>query len=118
MSPTHVHKLKRHTYKTGTKVFFCTLPDCNYKITVQFALGKKCICNLCNAEFTMNEYSVKLAKPHCQNCSKVKVTDENGVSKFVRPNTVDIRETVEAKESVSNLKSRLEAITEEIIDEI
>jgi len=74
----HTHKLKRHTYKSGNQIYFCVL-DCNYKISPALAVGKKSICNRCGLEFTMTEYAVRLAKPHCEACHKpkdIKVIDE------------------------------------------
>lgn len=68
----HVHKFKRHTYETGTKVFFCALPKCNKKLKVALALGKECICWRCGEVFILTEYSLRLVKPHCENCHKSK----------------------------------------------
>ena len=102
---THVHKLRRFKYANGTKVYFCTL-DCNFKIEAALALGKKTICNICNNEFIMNEYSCKLAKPHCTRCGKMKV-EVDGEMRFVnklRP-TAALAEL--AKDSVISLKERL-----------
>jgi molybdenum cofactor biosynthesis enzyme MoaA len=101
----HVHKLRRHRYSNGTKVYFCTL-DCNYKIEAALALGKKSICNTCHDEFIMNEYSCKLAKPHCTRCGKMKVTVDGEV-KFInklRPNAA-LAEI--AKGSTNSLRERL-----------
>lgn len=78
----HNHKLKRTTYASGTKVYFC-IDDCSYKIEVAFALGKVVICNICEEPFSMNEYSIKLAKPHCNACGKMQVRDSEGKRKFV-----------------------------------
>jgi len=71
-STEHVHKLKRHTYETGNKIFFCALPDCKFKIKLGLALGKRSICWRCGEPFIMNEYSIRLAKPHCEDCHKSK----------------------------------------------
>lgn len=68
----HVHKLRRHTYKTGNAVYFCALPDCTYKISTALALGKRAMCWICGEPFIMNEYSIRLAKPHCEKCHKPK----------------------------------------------
>jgi hypothetical protein len=70
--PKHVHKLKRLVYKTGNAIFFCTMPDCNFKINIKLALGKRSICWLCGNEFIMTDYSLRLAKPHCEDCHKPK----------------------------------------------
>lgn len=68
----HIHKYKRLTYKSGNQVFFCALPDCNQKINPALALGKRSICWRCGESFIMSEYSLRLAKPHCESCHKSK----------------------------------------------
>lgn len=66
----HAHKLRRKTYKTtGSHVFFCTLPDCYFKTEPELLLGKRAICNRCGHEFIMNQYSITLVKPHCDDCT-------------------------------------------------
>ena len=106
----HSHKLRRHQYKSGNKVYFCILPDCNFKVDVALALGKKCICNLCGNEFIMNEYTIKLARPHCESCSKQKVKGLDGKSHFVRRGTTRVLASV-AEESSDELRSRLSTAT-------
>jgi hypothetical protein len=71
-SEKHIHKLKKINYKSGNKVFFCTLPDCNFKISVPLSLGKRSLCWRCGIDFIMNEYSLRLAKPHCDSCHRPK----------------------------------------------
>lgn len=68
----HIHKLRRHKYKTGAYIFFCTLPDCHFKVANSLALGKRSLCWRCGEQFVLNEYSIRLAKPHCENCHKTK----------------------------------------------
>jgi hypothetical protein len=68
----HVHKFKRLRYKSGNEVFFCTLPDCSAKLNPALALGKKSLCWRCGNEFIMNEYALRLSKPHCEACHKNK----------------------------------------------
>lgn len=68
----HVHKFKRLRYKSGNEIFFCALPDCSVKINPALALGKRSICWRCGESFIMNEYSLRLAKPHCEGCHKSK----------------------------------------------
>lgn len=72
----HVHKLKRHMHKSGNATLFCTLPDCQFKINPAFALGKRSICWRCGNDFIMTEYSLRLAKPHCESCHKPKIKNE------------------------------------------
>lgn len=68
----HVHKVKRLRFKSGNSMYFCTLPDCYFKLNPALILGKKVICWRCGEEFIMNEYSVRLARPHCERCHKTK----------------------------------------------
>jgi len=100
----HAHKLKRHLYKsTGSRVFYCVLSDCSFKTEVQFTLGKKVICWRCGREFAMNEYSIRLAKPHCSNCTRSKSEDKEITSEV-------IGEAIAAESSMS-LRDRLNKIS-------
>lgn len=103
---THVHKLKKHRYSSGNSVFFCILPDCHYKIDVPLSLGKRALCNICDAEFIMNEYTIKLAKPHCPNCGKVKVRDADGATRYVKKAANKILTDI-ADNTTDDLRSRL-----------
>jgi hypothetical protein len=69
----HVHKLKRLKYKSGNIIFFCSLPDCTFKTNIALALGKRSLCWRCGKDFIMSEYSLRLAKPHCDACHKPKL---------------------------------------------
>src|ERR1035437_8869214 len=71
----HIHKFKRLIYKSGNSIFFCATPDCKQKISIPLALGKRSICWRCGEPFVMNEYSLRLAKPHCDACHKPKKDD-------------------------------------------
>lgn len=73
----HIHKFKRLRYKSGNEIFFCALPDCTAKINPALALGKRSICWRCGKIFEMNEYSLRLAKPHCEACHKPKGVKES-----------------------------------------
>ena len=68
----HTHKLKRLKYKSGNTIFFCCLPDCTFKTNIALALGKRSLCWRCGQEFILSEYSLRLAKPHCENCHQPK----------------------------------------------
>lgn len=68
----HIHKVKRLRFKSGNSSYFCTLPDCYFKINPSLYLGKKTICWRCGEDFIMNEYSLRLARPHCEKCHKTK----------------------------------------------
>lgn len=111
MTQKHTHKLKRHTYKrTGNSIFFCTLPDCHYKIDAPLAVGKKAICNVCGDEFIMTEYSIKLIRPHCDKCSKIKVKGADGKKHYIRRGSLPVMASL-ANENVEDLRSRLNRIT-------
>jgi hypothetical protein len=107
---THTHKLRRHRYPSGNAVFFCTLPECHYKIDVPLALGKRTICNICGEEFIINEYTIKLAKPHCLDCGKVKVKGADGKSRYVKKVTNRVLAGV-ATDSLEDLRSRLDNVS-------
>lgn len=107
MLAKHIHRLKKHRYKTGVTVYFCTL-DCNYKIEAAFALGKETICNICGKPFVMSEGSLKLVKPHCMNCGRKELKDPITGKKYyvnVSKNT-SVSEKI-ADENVNSLKDRL-----------
>lgn len=70
-SGKHTHKLKRHTYSNKESVYFCVL-DCPFKVKVELALGKLTVCWRCGKSFNINEYALRLAKPHCMDCKKAK----------------------------------------------
>jgi hypothetical protein len=72
----HTHKFKRLRYKSGNEIFFCTLPDCNVKMNPALAFGKRCICWRCGDDFLLDEYALRLAKPHCESCHRPKGVPE------------------------------------------
>jgi hypothetical protein len=82
---THIHKLKRLKYKSGNTIFFCSLPDCTFKTNIALALGKRSLCWRCGESFIMSEYSLRLAKPHCDSCHRPKDID------LAIPGTLDER---------------------------
>ncbi len=113
----HLHRLKKHKYKNGTTVFFCTL-DCDYKVEAPLALGKEVICNQCNEPFMMNESSLKLVKPHCINCGKIKVKADDGKHHFINKRSTQTHVLAEiAEDTVDDLKSRLTAVVKEMPSE-
>ena len=60
----------------------------------------------------MNEYSIRLAKPHCEKCHKPKSGSEPIVILEVPviPTKDDIIEAMRTQNSASNLRSRLTGI--------
>lgn len=116
---THAHKLKKHTYKkTGNSVYFCVLPNCSYKAEVAFCLGKTSICWICEREFTITELALRLLRPHCSDCGRVKVIDAQGKPRYVRKVTSKILPNI-AVDTVADLRSRLDnAVRVELEDDI
>lgn len=103
----HIHKLKRHRYKNGTTVYFC-IDNCGFKIGCEFSLGKVVKCNKCDQPFQMNEYSIRLAKPHCINChNKKNKSNANTMERESRPTINKL-----ADNTISDLSSRLSSINQ------
>ena len=126
----HAHRLRRHTYKTGTSVYFCTLPDCYFKVECEAMLGKPALCNLCGDEFVMNEYHLKLKKPHCAKCNKIKVTRSDGTKHYVRRDSFPFQDQARvnqivqgkpepetAKAHIADLRERLNSLSRSDADE-
>jgi hypothetical protein len=67
----------------------------------------------------MNEYTVKLKMPHCEDCSKRKITDAEGKTRFVRKGiSVPVLASV-AAETTQSLADRLKlTVNEDIEDDI
>ena len=115
----HTHRLRKHIYK-GTKhsIFFCSLPDCHFKIDAPLAIGKRSLCNVCGVEFIMNEYSLKLFKPHCGDCGKVRVKDAEGKDRFIRKASGKLLAGA-AGDTSKDLRSRLnDAVNIELEEDI
>jgi len=73
--PKHIHMYKRENLtrnpeKKPYMVFRCIKPTCNHHIPLDRALGKIAECCRCNEPFIIDKETIKLAKPHCQNCFK------------------------------------------------
>lgn len=118
MKDKHIHKLRRHRHSTGSVIYFCVEPDCTYKVKPALSLGKRAICWRCEGPFIMNEYSIRLAKPHCSDCHKPKnEINEEPVAVM----TVPIVATYPNKSgtitsipnSASDLRSRLSSVVQE-----
>lgn len=105
----HIHKFKRvHYKKTGNSVFFCTLPDCHFKIGTEFSLGKRNLCNRCGEPSLIDEYSIRLAKPICVNCrgSKTKKEKKNDNNIGVTNSATNIAKSI-AHNTAEELKQQL-----------
>lgn len=78
----HLHKLKRHTYKNKEQVYFCAA-GCGFRVKTNLALGLLSECWRCHKPFTMSESSIRLAKPHCADCTKRDSSKEELVDKIL-----------------------------------
>ena len=97
----HIHKLKRHTYKTtGNAVFHCVLPDCYFKVDVALSLGKRCLCNVCNGEMTINEYSIRATRPRCESCRKRRSVSAKVINKMASTAVESLRERLNSAVSM------------------
>lgn len=109
MKQNHAHKLKRFVYSNGTKIYFCTLPDCTFRIGIGLALGKRTVCWRCGKEFNMTTYTLSLAKPHCEECHRFKVEpDKKPVTVKTQP--VSVVSGSMGTDVVSSMKERLGSI--------
>lgn len=118
MIQKHAHKLKRHKYRNKEEVYFCTLDDCDFKMSCKLCLGKSNICWRCGSVFEMNEISLRLAKPHCTKCTKHKgdVDVEVDMNELVAvaKDATKVREAVEKKPASTDLKSRMARMLDDV----
>lgn len=72
----HTHRYERAILgkdpSKGYVIFRCNLPDCGYYIAARLVRGKRTICNRCGNDMLMDARAMKLEKPHCVDCIKVK----------------------------------------------
>lgn len=78
----HIHKYKRknlggYIYEKGKAakrkkylVYACTISGCTHYVPSYLAEGKISICNTCAEAFVMTKKTMKLALPHCEDCTK------------------------------------------------
>jgi hypothetical protein len=114
----HIHKLRRYKFKSGNVIYHCTLPDCSYKSAPALAIGKRSICNRCGEQFILTDYSVRLAKPHCENCHKSKNNNSHSGTEYKEMTAKQAIEIVEEEEMIeSSLAERLAAIVGKPVEE-
>lgn len=112
----HIHKLKRVKYRTGTVMYFCTGATCTKKFAPALALGKQTICWRCEEPFEMNEYSIRLVKPHCQKCHEPKkgtVTQALSIANDIQPLMTHEPIIPPASTTIDNLLAKLKQTREE-----
>ena len=100
----HIHKLRRKTYSTGNSIFFCIGEECTFKIAAELTLGKLTLCNNCNQPFKMNEYSIRVVKPKCNNCIKRKFVPVLESTSVINP--IESAESTSAS-TINNLQERM-----------
>jgi hypothetical protein len=101
----HVHKYKRvnisrkiirNSKREPIKrddyfVFKCTKPLCTHYVPLNMAEGKMCECNRCGEPMILTKESMLHALPHCLNCIKRKVTQDDtftSVAEFLEKNKI------------------------------
>lgn len=96
MAENHTHKYKRknigkYIYEKGKAVkrkkylvYACSVTGCTHYIPVYLSEGKISICNKCDEAFVMTKKTMKLASPHCEDC-----TEKN---KDIKPTTLQLLE--------------------------
>ncbi len=90
----HIHKYKRFNLtrkpdKPAYYVFKCILPNCPHYVRFDLVEGKFCICHKCNEAFLMTKLSMRLAKPHCIDCTKFeKKEDLDAIAEFIKNNLI------------------------------
>lgn len=105
----HIHKLKRHKYKNGTLTYFC-VNDCDYRLDPELAFGKIVECWRCARSFSMNVYSSKSAKPHCEECHKFK----GDLAKKIETKPLQEIAVLAGEDITNDLADRLHSLTEPI----
>ncbi len=113
----HIHKFRRHKYKSGNITLFCALPDCSIKLNPALALGKRSLCWRCGEDFILTEYSIRLAKPHCEKCHKPKHTSTEVAENIAVLEMIKPASLAERLQQTLNQASPLQA-EEEIEDEL
>lgn len=58
----------------------------------------------------MNEYSIKLVKPHCVKCGKTRIKDETGKTRYINKARTQVIAAEMAQNSISSLRARLGAV--------
>lgn len=109
MASKHIHKLKKYTYKNGEQVYFC-VKDCKFKVVVGQALGKIVECWKCSKPFEMTSYSIRLAKPHCNDC----ITSKDNAHQFVIPKG----RINEIADTMDSLKLRLASKASKSVEDV
>lgn len=77
----HIHQYKRE--KLGGKTIYkCTLPGCPHYLYRQFMDNVVSLCNECGNPFIMTKYGLRLAKPHCNDCTKPELAKREKLEKL------------------------------------
>jgi hypothetical protein len=66
----HIHKYIRIKIgKTKRIEYKCAIPGCVHHIREELIDGRQSLCNRCSKPFFMDKKNMKLAKPHCDECT-------------------------------------------------
>lgn len=81
------------------------------------AVGKESLCNVCDAPFILGERTIRLKRPHCDNCGRRAIIDENGRKYFVQKRNSKVVAHV-AQEDVDMLRQRLANLEATVTDDV
>lgn len=70
VQPLHLHIYKR--IRGRSKYYRCAHPDCSHYNHKDLLLDKRAMCPYCGQSYILNWQSLRLAVPHCENCTKGK----------------------------------------------
>ena len=67
----HIHKYKRLESKNGWVTYRCVLSDCPHFLPmIEMALGRYCICWICDNQFQLESSNLRQVKPVCKLCAE------------------------------------------------
>ena len=67
-SKSHIHTYAR--IKKRPNQLRCLHPDCSHTTERDLAVGKRALCPFCGEQYILTWRELRLAKPHCSNCTK------------------------------------------------
>lgn len=62
----HIHTIVR----AQTDRFMCADPECSWRDSKIYLVGKKSVCPYCTTVFNLGKTDLRLAKPWCGTCDK------------------------------------------------
>lgn len=79
----HIHRYEKAKIGKNHVIYRCNLPGCTHYIDKNLVRGRLAICNRCGEAFVISIAASKLAKPHCDDCTKKKDESFEKIKEFV-----------------------------------